>query len=283
MMEQIQLNDGNKIPVLGIGTYQIASADARRSVRFALENGYRLVDTANAYGNERSVGKGIKESGAPREDVFLSTKLWPTIYKRADEAIDETLERLGTDYIDLLFLHQAAGDYVGAYQAMERAVKAGKVKSLGLSNFQPDQIDKIRKHTTINPAVLQVETHPYYDQAELKKYLEPMGTKIMAWYPLGHGDTSLVNEAVFTGLGRKYGKSNVQVILRWHIQMGHIVIPGSKNEQHIYDNMNVFDFSLTHEEMSTVAAIHKNRLYNNFPRFASSMLMMWKPKFDIKE
>lgn len=281
--ELIALNDGNAMPVLGIGTYLIKPADAHRSVREALQMGYRLVDTANAYGNERAVGAGIRESGVPREDVFLTTKLWPTIYKRADAAIDETLERLGTGYVDLLLLHQPAGDYVGAYQAMERAVADGKVRSIGLSNFLPREIDKIRAASTILPAVDQVETHPYFDQRELKRYLEPMGARVMAWYPLGHGDARLIDEPIFSELTERHGKTRAQIILRWHIQMGHIVIPGSRNEQHIRENLDVFDFELSDAEMAAIRALDKGRPYNNFTHKMMAGLLLWHPNFDEAE
>ena len=199
-MDYITLNNGTKAPLCGIGTFMMQPDAAEEAVYNALMCGYRLIDTANAYMNEKAVGRGMKRSGVAREEIYLSTKLWPSVYTDADNAIDQTLRRLGTDYIDLLYLHQPAGDYVGAYKAMERAVKAGKVRSLGISNFEEPQIREILDACEIVPAFMQVEAHPYYPQTALKEYLKPMGTAIMAWYPLGHGDKSLVNEEVFTKL-----------------------------------------------------------------------------------
>lgn len=261
IMEYFNLNNGTKIPAAGIGTFLLSPAEAENSVLVALQNGYELIDTANGYMNEKGVGRGIKRSGVARENIYLSTKLWPSVYADADAAIDATLKRLDVDYVDLLFLHQPAGDYIGAYKAMERAVKAGKVRSLGLSNFTEDMIKEVVDATEIKPAVLQMEAHPYYPQTAMKAFLKDMGTKIMAWYPLGHGDKALLNERVFTKLAGKYGKSTAQIILRWHTQMGNIVIPGSRSEAHIKDNLNIFDFTLTDDEMADIAKTDKNVRY----------------------
>lgn len=282
-MEYFHLNNGTKIPAAGIGTFLLQPAEAENSVVAALANGYELIDTANAYMNEKAVGRGMKKSGLERKQIYLSTKLWPSEYAKADQAIDDTLKRLDTDYIDLLFLHQPVGDYNGAYEAMERAVKAGKVKSLGLSNFSVEQIKEVSAGAEIKPAVVQVEAHPYYPQTELKEYLEDMGTLIMAWYPLGHGDQALQNEAVFGELAEKYGKSNAQIILRWHTQMGNIVIPGSKNEDHIRDNINIFDFSLTDGEMKKIAALNKDVRYYTATEEALLGYLSFAPDFDSQE
>ena len=260
-MDYLTLNNGTKAPLVGIGTFLMQPKDAEEAVYNALTNGYRLVDTANAYMNEKAVGRGLKRSGVKREDVYLVTKLWPSVYADADNAIDATLRRLDTDYIDLLFLHQPVGDSIGAYKAMERAVKAGKVKSLGLSNFPEDKLREVVDATEIKPAFVQVEAHPYFPQTALKAYLRPMGTAVMAWYPLGHGDRALVEEPVFTKLAEKYGKSNAQIILRWHTQSGNVVIPGSKNVNHIRDNLNIFDFTLTDAEMAEIAKVDRNKRY----------------------
>ena len=202
-MNYVELNNGTSIPMAGIGTFLLQPDEAEYAVVSALKNGYSLIDTANAYMNEKAVGRGIKASGKSRDTIYLSTKLWPSVYQDAKKAIDETLKRLDTDYIDLLFLHQPVGDYIGAYKAMEDAVKMGKVKSLGLSNFDDANTDKLKEimnEAEIKPAFLQVEAHPYYQQKELKEYLEQFGTKLMAWYPLGHGEASLLEEKVFTEL-----------------------------------------------------------------------------------
>ena len=279
-MEYITLNNGTKAPLCGIGTFMMSPADAEEAVYNALTNGYRMIDTANAYINEKAVGRGLKRSGVARGEVYLITKLWPSVYADADKAIDETLARLGTDYVDLLFLHQPVGDYIGAYRALERAVKAGKVKSLGLSNFPEAQIKEVIDATEVPPAFVQVEAHPYYPQTALKAYLKPMGTAIMAWYPLGHGDKSLVNEEVFTKLAEKYGKSNAQVILRWHTQVGDVVIPGSKNVDHIRDNINIFDFTLTDEELAEIAKVDQGKRYYTATDEALQGYLQFAPDFN---
>ena len=264
-MEFATLNNGLKMPMAGIGTFLLSSDEAEASVLAALEDGYRLIDTANAYVNEKAVGRAMKKSGLKREEIFLETKLWPSFYENVD-AVDKTLERLGTNYIDLLLIHQPAGNYVAGYRQMEKAYKEGKVKAIGLSNFNQEQIEEILGLCQVKPAVLQTEVHPYFQEQELKKFLSKEGMVIQAWYPLGHGDKALLEEPLFTELGKKYGKTNAQIILRWHIQDGNIVIPGSKNPAHIQDNFDLFDFSLTEEEMAKIAALDKNtRYYTSTP------------------
>lgn len=264
-MEFATLNNGLKMPMAGIGTFLLSPDEAEASVLSALEDGYRLIDTANAYVNEKAVGRAMKKSGLPREEIFLETKLWPSFYEN-DDAVDKTLERLGTDTIDLLLIHQPAGNYVAGYRQMEKAYKEGKVKAIGLSNFNQAQIEEILGLCQVKPAVLQTEVHPYFQEQELKKFLSKEGMVIQAWYPLGHGDKALLEEPLFTQLGKKYGKTNAQIILRWHIQDGNIVIPGSKNPAHIKDNFDLFDFSLTEEEMAKIAALDKNtRYYTSTP------------------
>ena len=268
-MKKLNLNDGNEIPSVGIGTFLMEPDVAQQAVLDALKNGYRLIDTANAYVNEKAVGRAIKKSGIPREEIFITTKLWPTVYEE-DDAIDKTLERLGVEYIDLLLLHQPTANYKYAYKMMEKAVKDGKVKSIGLSNFEK-QIDEVLEFAEIKPAVIQVEAHPYFPQNQLKEKLKGIGTRVMAWYPLGHGDASLREEKVFTDLAEKYNKSNVQIILRWHVQSGHIVIPGATKEEHIKANIDIFDFSLTDEEMQEITKINKNvRYYIPTPELTAS-------------
>ena len=259
-MEFATLNNGVKMPMAGIGTFLLTPDEAEASVLSALACGYRLIDTANAYVNEKAVGRAMKKSGVERKDIFLETKLWPAFYGQAD-AVDKTLERLDTDYIDLLLIHQPAGNYVAGYQLMEKAYKEGKVRAIGLSNFTPGQIQEILDLCEVKPAVLQTEVHPYSQEKELKKFLSKEGMVIQAWYPLGHGDKALIQEPLFTELAKKYGKSNAQIILRWHIQAGSIVIPGSKNPDHIKDNFDLFDFSLTEDEMAKIAAMDQQKRY----------------------
>ena len=259
-MEYITLNNGIKMPMAGIGVFMMSPAEAEASVESALRSGVRLIDTANGYMNESGTGRGIKKSGIKREDIFLVTKLWPTVYEK-ETAVDETLARLGTDYIDLLFLHQPTANWREGYRNIEKAVKAGKVKAIGLSNFPDELLREAIDTMELKPQVVQVEAHPYYPQTELKKILSETGMGLMAWYPLGHGDKSLREEPIFTELAKKHGKTNAQIILRWHIQSGNVVIPGSKNPAHIRDNFDIFDFTLTEEDMAEIAKVNKNKRY----------------------
>lgn len=282
MNEKVILNNGVEMPSVGLGTFLMKPEEAEEAVYNALTSGHRLIDTANAYMNERAVGRGMKRSGLKREGIFLETKLWPTVYSKAT-AIDETLERLDTDYIDLLLLHQPTADYKAAYQMMEEAVKAGKVRAIGLSNFEGEPLQEILKICEIKPAVIQVEAHPYYPQNELKDILKEHDIKIQAWYPLGHGDRTLLEEPLWSELAEKYGKTNAQIILRWHVQSGNIIIPGSKNPEHIKDNADIFDFALTNEKMQKIAKLNKNKRYYipNPELLASYATMELKPELDV--
>ena len=262
----VTLNDRNKIPQFGLGVYMIPGDDNTKAACLeAFRTGYRHIDTAHAYQNERGVGAAVKESGIPREEIWITTKLWPSEYGegKTAEAIDKMLSRLDTDYIDLLLLHQQFGDYIGAWKDMEKAVASGKVKSIGISNFESERLEELLAAATIKPSVLQVECHPYYQQTQLKERIAKYGTVIESWYPIGHGDKDLLNEPVFTELAEKYGKNNVQIILRWHIQEGTIVFPKSTNPKHIQDNIDIFDFELTAEEMERIRALDKGvRFFN---------------------
>jgi diketogulonate reductase-like aldo/keto reductase len=259
-MEYATLNNGVKVPMVGIGTFQLSPDEAEASVVSALQSGYRLIDTANAYVNEKAVGRAMKKSGVDRKEIFLETKLWPSFYEQAN-AVEKTLERLGTEYIDLLLIHQPAGNYVAGYKLMEKAYQEGKVRAIGLSNFTVAQIQEILDICEVKPAVLQTEVHPYSQEQELKAFLAKENIVIQAWYPLGHGDQALIQEPVFSKLAEKYGKSNAQIILRWHIQDSNVVIPGSKNTDHIRANFELFDFSLSDAEMAEIAALNKNKRY----------------------
>lgn len=278
-MEYAVLNNDVKCPVVGIGTFMLSPAEAETSVREALKMGYCLVDTANAYVNERACGRGIKDSGIRREDVFLSTKLWPSEYENPN-AVDETLERLGVAYVDLLYIHQPAGNWLAGYRQLEKAYREGKAKAIGISNFEGKYIEELSAKWEIVPQFIQVEAHPYFTQKELRKTLDLYGIRLMSWYPLGHGDKSLIQEPVFAELGKKYGKSPAQIILRWHTQMGFVVIPGSKNVDHIRDNLNILDFRLTDQEMEKIARLDKGERYYHRTDAQLAGFAAWKPDFE---
>ena len=273
-MEYFKLNNGIEMPMAGIGTFMMSPADAEAAVESALRSGVRLIDTANGYMNESGTGRGIKKSGVAREEIFLVSKLWPTVYAK-ETAVDEMLSRLDTDFVDLLFLHQPTANWREGYRNIEKAYKEGKVKAIGLSNFPAELIREAIETMEIKPHVVQVEAHPYYPQTELKKFLAETGMGLMAWFPLGHGDKNLVNEPVFTELASKYGKSNAQIILRWHIQSGDVIFPGSRNPAHIRDNFDIFDFALTDEEMAAIAKVDKGvRYYHESPELLAQYATM---------
>lgn len=277
MQTYTRLNSGMEMPMAGIGTFLLSPDEAEASVLTALQTGYRLIDTANAYVNEKAVGRAMKKSGLDRTEIFLETKLWPSFYEQAD-AVDKTLERLDTDYIDLLLLHQPAGNYAAGYRLMERAVQDGKVRAVGLSNFNAEQIQEILCGCKVKPAVLQSEVHPYSQEKELKAFLAKEGIVMQAWYPLGHGDKALLAEPLFGKLALKYGKTPAQIILRWHMQDGNVVIPGSKNPAHIQANFDLFDFVLTRDEMAQVAAMNRDkRYYTSTPEMLKKYAEMAPP------
>lgn len=256
-MDMIKLNNGISMPSVGIGTFLLEPADAERSVREALKMGYRLIDTANAYRNERAVGRGMKSSGVDRKEIFLSTKLWPSEYENLN-AVEETLERLGTDYIDLLFIHQPTKNWREGYKQLIKAYKEGKIKAIGISNFEGEYIEALLNEFDVLPQVIQVECHPFFPQEELRKITDAKKIAIMSWYPLGgKGMTGeLLNNPSLVSIAAKHHKSTAQVILRWHTQMGFCVIPGSKNIDHIRDNISIFDFALDEEDMSAIAKLN---------------------------
>lgn len=278
-MEKLILNNGVEMPNFGLGTYLISPEDANITVREGINMGYRLIDTANAYMNERAVGRGILESNQDRKNIFLSTKLWVSEYEN-ENAIDETLERLGTDYIDLLFLHQPSGNYMKGYRMLEKAYKEGKIRAIGVSNFEGSYLEEILKNCEIKPQVIQVEAHPYFRQEELTKVIDKENIKLMSWYPLGHGDSSLINESIFQELGNKYHKTPAQIILRWHLDMGFIAIPGSKNVDHVKENFDIFDFKLSEEDMKKIESINKNKRYYIRTDEALKHFADWQPEYE---
>ena len=268
----VMLNSGYEMPILGIGTFRLSQSEAEDSVYWALRDGYRLIDTARIYGNEEGVGRGIRraieEGFVTREEIFVTTKMWTDDYGNGAAAIDASLERLGLDYIDLMILHHSApGSDVSAYQAMEQAVSEGKLRSIGLSNYYtPDDFDRLVGETTITPALLQNETHPYHQSTEMKEHLQQYGTVMESWYPLGgRGNTqTLFNDEAIVEIADAHNKTSAQVILRWHLQAGNIAIPGSSNEAHIQENYEIFDFELTEDEMQRMTALDRNERFASY-------------------
>jgi len=281
-MEYVTLNNGVKMPALGFGVFQIADPETcEQAVYDALMSGYRLIDTAAVYGNEAAVGRAVRRSGIPREELFITMKLWvqDAGYEKTKKAFEASLSNLQLDYLDLYLIHRPFGDYYGAWRAMEELYGAGKIRAIGLSNFGSDRLVDLVMNNKVVPAVNQVECHPYFQQNELKKRLAPYGTVIEAWYPIGHGDADLIGEPVFTELAQKYGKTNVQVILRWHIQEGTVIFPKSTNPQHIRDNFDIFDFELTGEEMERIRAIDKNvRFFTTPLEQQEAQFTAWAPE-----
>ena len=260
----VKLNNGVLMPRFGLGTYLQPSDDVcEQSCLAALKAGYRHIDTAHAYNDERGVGRAVKESGIPREEIWITSKIWPTEYGEGKtlEAIDKMLERLQTDYIGLLYIHQPVGDFVGAWKDMEKAVAQGKVRTLGISNFDADSaaFNRLMREAAIKPAVLQMECHPYAQRIDVRETMKQHGIQVECWFPLGGAmsDGMLLKDPVINSIAQAHGKTAAQIILRWHIQEGFSVIPGSKNPQHIQENINIFDFELTDDEMAQIRALDK--------------------------
>lgn len=257
----VKLNDGNKMPQLGFGVFQVPDHDrAVHAVEAAISNGYRLIDTAEAYNNQDAVGEAIKESVVNRDDIFLTTKLWVSnfTYEKAKAAIDNDLKQLGTDYIDLLLLHQPYGDVYGAWRAMEEAQKAGKIKSIGVSNFWPDQLKNLELESEVKPVVNQIEVNPWFQRTKEVKWNQNEDVAVEAWAPFAEGKDNIFTNETIANIGKKYGKSNGQVILRWLLQRGIIVIPKSVHDARQKENINVFDFELSSDDMKQIAGLDKN-------------------------
>lgn len=282
-MNYIVLNNEIKMPELGLGTFLLEPNDAYNSVLNALNLGYRLIDTANMYCNERSVGRAIKDSNIDRKEIFVSTKLWPSEYEN-DNAVDETLARLGLDYIDLLFIHQPTSNWRIGYKQLIKAYNEGKIKSIGISNFEGEYINALLNEFSVYPQVIQVECHPFYPQEILRETTDKHDIKIMSWYPLGgKGMTEeLLNNKVVKDLASKYNKTSAQIILRWHIEMNFIVIPGSRSIEHIKDNLNIFDFKLTNEDMNKLSSLNSGvRRYTRTIDKLEHYLNL-KPQYEMK-
>ncbi len=258
-MEFVELNNGVKMPVLGYGVYQVTQEECERCVLDALEVGYRSIDTAQSYFNEIQVGNAIQKSGIAREDIFLTTKVWIEHYgyEQAKASVLESMEKLQTDYLDLCLLHQPFSDYYGAYRALEDLQTEGKIRAIGVPNFYVDRLIDIASFARTVPQVNQVETHPFNQQTEAKKYMDKYGVQIEAWAPFGEGRGDMFLNPVISEIGAKYGKTVAQTILRWHIQKGVVVIPKSTHKERMAENFNVFDFSLTDEDMAAINALDK--------------------------
>ena len=264
--KSVTLNSGYEMPILGLGMFSLSDSEAENSTYWALKAGLRLIDTARIYGNEAAVGRGlqraINEGIVTREEVFITTKMWTSDFDNGDAAVDASLARLGVDHIDLMILHhsQPSND-VDAYKAMERAVAAGKLRSIGLSNYyEPEDFDRLVNAVSIKPALLQNETHPYHQSTKMKDHIAQYGTVLESWFPLGgRGNTrTLFNDPVISGIAKKHEVSSAQVIIRWHLQAGNICIPGSSNEQHIIEDYDVWDFELTEDEMAQMTALERD-------------------------
>lgn len=247
------------MPVIGYGVFQVSPDEAARCVEEAISVGYRSIDTAQAYYNEEGVGEGIKNSGVNRSDLFLTTKVWITNAgeEKAAASIDESLRKLKTDYIDLLLIHQHYNDYYGTWRAMEKALKAGKVRAIGLSNFDEGRFTDLTSYNEVTPAVLQLQTNVFNQQTEQQKFLEPYGTRLMAWSPLTQGRKDFFTNPLLTEIGEKYNKSVAQVALRWLIQRGVIVIPKSTHKERMAQNIDVFDFNLDDDDMKHIATLNE--------------------------
>lgn len=260
-MEYVTLSNGIKMPVLGYGVYQVTKDECERCVLDALKAGYRSIDTAQSYFNEEETGAAIQKSGVAREDIFLTSKVWVEHYgyEECKKSVEESLRKLKTDYLDLMLLHQPFSDYYGAWRALEDLYEEGKLRAIGISNFYPDRMVDIASFARIRPMVNQVETHPHNQQTEAKKWMDKYGVQIEAWAPFGEGRGGLFEDAVLSEIGQKYGKTSAQVMLRWHIQRGVVVIPKSVHYDRMVQNLDVFDFALTDEDMGRIAGLDKNQ------------------------
>lgn len=259
IMEYVKLNNGIEMPILGYGVYQVTPEECERCVSDAISVGYRSIDTAQAYHNEEGVGSAISKCGIPRNQLFITTKVWISNagYEKAKASIDESLRKLQTDYIDLLLIHQPFNDYYGSYRAMEEACRAGKLRAIGVSNFYPDRFVDLAEFCEIKPAVNQMETHVFNQQVKLQEIMQLYGTRLMSWGPFAEGKNEFFTNETLKAIGDKYNKSAAQVALRFLIQRGIIVIPKSTHKERMIENFDVFDFALAEEDMSAIASLDK--------------------------
>lgn len=279
-METVRLSNGIEMPMIGYGVYQVDPAECERCVSDALKTGYRMIDTAQAYHNEEGVGAAVAKSGIARDELFIVTKIWISNYgyDRAKASIDESLRRLGTDYIDLMLLHQPFCDRYGAYRALEDAYKAGKLRAIGVSNFYPDHFIDLASNVEIPPMVNQVETHVFDQQVQPQRYMEEYGCRIMSWGPLAEGRNNFFTNPVLEEIGRKYGKSVAQVALRWLNQRGVIIIPKSVHVERMRQNLDIFDFTLTDDDMAAISRLDtgKSLFFDHHDPEVVKMFMGWR-------
>src|SRR3954468_13692481 len=257
-MQKVALNNGLEMPILGFGVFQMTDLEeCERSVSDAIQTGYRLIDTAASYENEEAVGKGIRRSGVPRQELFVTTKLWlaDAGYEKARRAFDRSLRRLQLDYLDLYLIHQPYGDVYGSWRAMEELHREGRVRAIGVSNFQPDRLMDLMVHNEVAPAVNQVETHPFHQQVEAQQFMRENNVQIESWGPFAEGRNNIFGNELLLSIAGKYGKSVAQVVLRWLIQREVVVIPKSVRKERIVENFNIFDFELSAEDMAAVATL----------------------------
>lgn len=279
-MEYITLNNGVKMPQLGYGVYQVSPDEAERCVSDALSVGYRMVDTAQAYANEEGVGSAVKKSGIARNEVFIVSKIWISNYgfEKAKASIDESLRRLQTDYIDLMLLHQPFCDRYGAYRALEEAYREGKLRSIGVSNFYPDHLIDLASNVEVKPMVNQVETHVFCQQKQPQKYMEELGCQIMSWGPLAEGRNGFFTNEVLSEIGKAHGKSVAQTALRFLLQRGVVIIPKSTHKERMVENLNIFDFELTVDEMARIEALDTKQslFFDHHDAEVTKMFMGWR-------
>lgn len=276
----ITLSNGVKMPVIGYGVYQVDPKECERCVSDALKVGYRMIDTAQAYHNEEGVGAAVAKSSIARDELFLVSKIWISNYgyDKAKASIEESLRRLGTDYIDLMLLHQPFCDRYGAYRALEDAYKEGKLRAIGVSNFYPDHLIDLASNVEIAPMVNQVETHVFDQQTEPQKYMKELGCQIMSWGPLAEGRNNFFTNPVLEAIGKKYGKSVAQTALRWLIQRGVIIIPKSVHVERMEQNLDIFDFTLSDDDMAAIAALDtgKSLFFDHHDPEVVKMFMGWR-------
>ncbi len=279
-MKTIKLNNGIEMPQIGYGVYQVSPDECERCVSDALKTGYRMIDTAQAYHNEEGVGRAVKNSGINRSDIFIVSKVWISNYgyEKAKASIDESLRKLQTDYIDLMLLHQPFCDRYGAYRALEDAYREGKLRAIGVSNFYPDHFIDLASNVDIVPAVNQVETHVFNQQTEAQKIMEEFGTHIMSWGPLAEGRNNLFSNETLTKTGNSHGKSVAQIALRWLIQRGVIIIPKSVHIERMEQNLDIFNFELTDEEMAEIATLDtgKSLFFDHHDAETTKLFMSWR-------